>query len=155
MKKKAIFPGTFDPFTIGHLSIVQRSLGFFDEIVIAIGNNISKKTFFPMEKRIEMVEKIFENEPRVSVMGYESLTADFAKKINADVILRGIRTVADFEYERTIADANQHLTGIETFLLFTETRYSFISSSVVRELLTYKKDVSRYVPKNIDINKYL
>jgi pantetheine-phosphate adenylyltransferase len=155
MKRKVLFPGTFDPFTIGHLSIVERALCNFDEIVIAVGNNMFKKTFFPTEKRVEMAKKIFENEPRVSVFSYECLTADFAKEIGADVILRGIRTVADFEYERTIADANRYLTGIETILLFTETEYSFISSSVVRELLTYGKEVDRYIPKNLDLKEFL
>lgn len=155
MKRKVLFPGTFDPFTLGHLSIVERALQNFDEVVIAIGNNMLKNAYFSVDKRIAIAKKVFENEPRVSVMSYNCLTADFAKEIGADIILRGIRTVADFEYERTIADANRYLTGIDTVLLFTETQYSFISSSVVREMLIYGKDVSRYVPENIDLTEYL
>jgi pantetheine-phosphate adenylyltransferase len=152
---KILFPGTFDPFTIGHLSIVNRALLHFDEIIIGIGNNMLKKTFFPVEKRVAIVEKIFANEPRVSVMSYENLTVDFAKEINIDLILRGIRTVADFEYERSVADTNRSLTGVETIMLFTETQYSFISSSIVRELLTYGKDVSKYVPDNINLKEFI
>ncbi len=155
MSKKILFPGTFDPFTIGHLSIVNRALLHFDEVVIGIGHNMFKKTFFPVEKRVAIVQKIFEHEPRVSVVSYDSLTADFAKEIEADLILRGIRTVADFEYERTVADTNRSLNGIETIMLFTETQYSFISSSIVRELITYGKDVSQYVPENIDLKEFL
>ena len=153
--KKILFPGTFDPFTIGHLSIVNRALQHFDEVVIGIGHNMFKKTFFPIEKRLAIVKKIVENEPRVSVVSYDSLTVDFATEIGADLILRGIRTVADFEYERNVADTNRSLTGIETVMLFTETQYSFISSSIVRELLIYGKDVSKYVPNNIDLKQFI
>jgi len=153
--KKILFPGTFDPFTIGHLSIVNRALQHFDEVVIGIGHNMFKKTFFSTEKRVAIVKKIFEKEPRVNVASYESLTVDFAKEIGASLILRGIRTVADFEYERNVADTNRSLTGIETIMLFTETQYSFISSSTVRELLTYGKDVSKYVPDNIDLKQFV
>lgn len=153
--KKVLFPGTFDPFTIGHLSIVNRALCHFDEIVIGIGHNMFKKTFFPTEKRVAIVKKIVENEPRVNVVSYDMLTADFAKEIGADLILRGIRTVADFEYERNVADTNRSLNGIETIMLFTETQYSFISSSIVRELLVYGKEVSKYVPDNINLNDFI
>ena len=153
--KKILFPGTFDPFTIGHLSIVNRALQHFDEVVIGIGHNMFKKTFFPTEKRVAIVKKIFEKEPRVSVVSYDSLTVDFATEIGADLILRGIRTVADFEYERNVADTNRCLTGIETVMLFTETQYSFISSSVVRELLIYGKDVSKFVPDNINLKQFI
>ncbi len=152
---KILFPGTFDPFTIGHLSIVNRALLHFDEVIIGIGHNMFKKTFFPVNKRVAIVRKIFEQEPRVSVVSYDSLTADFAKEIGAGAILRGIRTVADFEYERTVADTNRSINGIETIMLFTETQYSFISSSVVRELLTYGKDVSKYIPDNINLKEFL
>ncbi len=157
MKTTVLFPGTFDPFTIGHLSIVSRALNNFDHVVVAIGNNMMKRPFFSIEKRIEMCKEIFKDEPRVSVEYYNCLTADFAKQIGANAILRGIRTVADFEYERSVADANRHMTGIDTILLFTETQYSFVSSSVVRDLLLYKKveAVRHYLPKNIDIEKYM
>lgn len=144
--KKAIFPGTFDPFTIGHYSIVKRGLELFDEIVIGIGVNQSKKTLFDLEKRVEMINQAFKNEPRVSVQTYDSLTIDFAEKVGAKYILRGLRTVSDFEYEHTIANANRQLNGLETVLLFTETEYSFISSTVVRDLIRYGRDITKYLP---------
>jgi len=154
--KKAIFPGTFDPFTIGHYSVVKRGLHLFDEIIIAIGVNQTKKTLFSVEKRVEMINKVFENEPRVRVGTYNSLTIDYAKEINAGFILRGLRSVSDFEYEQNIADANRKLSGIETVLLFTDSEYSFISSTVVRDLINYGKDITLFLPPEkgeTDVNK--
>jgi pantetheine-phosphate adenylyltransferase len=147
--KRAIFPGTFDPFTIGHYSIVKRGLNIFDEIIIGIGNNQSKKTLFSIEKRIEMIQKAFTNEKRVKVIAYNSLTVDFAQEVNAGFILRGLRSVGDFEYERTIGDTNRILTGIETVILFTEAEYAHISSTVARDLISYGKDISSFLPPNI------
>ena len=118
--KRAIFPGTFDPFTIGHYSIVQRGLELFDEIIIGIGFNQDKKTLFDADKRLSIIEQAFANEPRVKVEIYNSLTIDFAQAVKANFILRGLRTVADFEYERPKGDTNRILTGIETLILFTE-----------------------------------
>jgi len=149
--KRAIFPGTFDPFTIGHYSIVQRGLAFFDEIIIGIGLNQTKKTLFSVDKRIEMIHQAFENEPRVKVMSYNSLTVDFALSVQADYVLRGLRTVGDFEYERTIADTNRKLAGIETVILFTESEYSFISSTVARDLISFGKDISQFLPPNVKL----
>lgn len=149
--KRAIFPGTFDPFTIGHYSIVMRGLELFDEIVIGIGVNQSKKTHFDVEKRIEIVQQAFQGEPRISVQTYDSLTVDFAEKVGAKYILRGLRTVADFEYEHTIANANRQLNGLETVLLFTETEYSFISSTVVRDLIKYGRDINEFLPPGVKI----
>lgn len=149
--KRAIFPGTFDPFTIGHFSIVMRGLSIFDEIVIGIGTNQSKKTLFSVEKRIEMIRQAFENEPRVKVYAYNSLTIDFAKSVEADFALRGLRTVGDFEYERTIGDTNRTLTGLETVILFTESAYSHISSTVARDLISYGKDISEFLPPNVKL----
>lgn len=149
--KRAIFPGTFDPFTIGHYSIVKRGLHLFDEIIIGIGNNLSKKTLFTPEKRLEMIRKAFADEKRVKVMLYDSLTVDFAQKVEAGFILRGLRTVADFEYERTIGDTNRILTGVETVILFTEAEYAHISSTVARDLITYGKDISSFLPPNVTI----
>ena len=149
--KKAIVPGTFDPFTIGHYSIVMRGLELFDEIVIGIGVNQIKKTLFDIEKRIEIVNQAFKNEPRVSVQTYDSLTVDFAEKVGAKYILRGLRTVSDFEYEHTIANANRQLNGLETVLLFTETEYSFISSTVVRDLIRYGRDIKAFLPPGVEI----
>src|ERR1035437_5424525 len=149
--KRAIFPGTFDPFTIGHYSIVLRGLNFFDEIVIGIGVNQSKKTLFTIDKRVEMIQQAFQNEPRVKVASYNSLTVDFALSVDAGFVLRGLRSVGDFEYERTIADANRKLTNVETVILFTEAEYSFISSTVVRDLYSFGKDISSFLPPNVKL----
>ena len=148
-KRRAIFPGTFDPFTVGHQSLVDRALTLVDEIVISIGVNLTKKTYFSLEERVASIEQLYRNEPRVQVMLYDSLTVDFAKRIDARFILRGIRTMSDFEYEKHMADVNRELTGIETFILFTEPEYTHISSSIVRELLQYGKDTSRFVPQEV------
>lgn len=151
--RRAIFPGTFDPFTIGHYSVVQRALTFMDEVVIGIGINENKKTWFPTEKRVEMIEQLFADEPRVKVDSYDSLTIDFAKVKEAQFIVRGIRTVHDFEYEETIADINRKLAGIETILLFTEPELTSISSTIVRELLQFGKDVTPFLPKGMKIDE--
>lgn len=149
--KRAIFPGTFDPFTIGHYSIVHRGLSFFDEIVVGIGLNQAKKTLFSVEKRLEIIQQAFRDEPRVKIASYDSLTVDFALSVDADFVLRGLRSVGDFEYERTIADANRKLTGIETVILLTESEYSFISSTVTRDLIAFGKDISAFLPPNVEI----
>lgn len=149
--KRAIFPGSFDPFTIGHYSIVQRGLQLFDEIVIGIGVNQNKKALFSTEQRQEMIRQAFADEPRVKVQVYNCLTVDFAQQVNAGYILRGLRTVADFEYERSIADANNKLSGIETVILFTEASYAFISSTTVRDLIAYGKSIQTLLPPNVHI----
>lgn len=149
--KRAIFPGTFDPFTIGHYSIVLRGLTFFDEIVIGIGLNQAKLTLFSVEKRLNLIQQAFKDEPRVKVASYNSLTVDFALSVEADFVLRGLRSVGDFEYERTVADANRKLTGIETVILFTEAKYSYISSTVTRDLISYGKDISDFLPPNVKL----
>lgn len=143
---KALFAGSFDPFTIGHKSIVDRALSFVDEVVIGIGINTDKKGMFSFEQRKEAISNLFSNEPRVSVETYEGLTVDFAKSIGANVLLRGVRKVADFEYERDMAEINKELSGIETILLFADEKYSCVSSSVVRELIKFGKDVSKFMP---------
>lgn len=148
-KRVALFPGTFDPFTIGHESLVRRGLLLMDEIIIAIGVNESKKSFFSLEKRLAMIREVYAGEPRVRVECYGSLTIDFAKKCGANFILRGIRSVIDFEYEKTIADMNRAVSGIETFVLFTEPSLTHISSTLVRELLRYGRDVSCFIPKGM------
>lgn len=149
MKKKAIFPGTFDPFTIGHESLVRRGLSFVDEIIIAIGINDSKKNYFNLEERISMIQHLYENDPRISVYTYDCLTVDFAQQSEADFILRGIRSINDFEYEKTIADMNRKISGIETIVLFTEPELTHISSTIVRELLRYGHDVTSFVPSKL------
>ena len=150
--RRAIFPGTFHPFTIGHYSIVTRALTFMYEVTIGIGINENKNTYFPIEKRVEMIQKLYKNEPRIKVMSYDCLTIDFAQQVDAQFIVRGIRTVKDFEYEETIADINRKLAGIETILLFTEPELTCISSTIVRELLSYNKDISMFIPEGMEID---
>ena len=145
--KTAIFPGTFDPFTVGHASIVERGLPLFDRIVIGVGVNDNKRTLYTNEERVRNIQEIYANEPRVKVVAYDDLTVDLAKREEASFILRGIRSVKDFEYERDIAAMNERLSGVETVLLFTEPQYMSISSSVVRELLRFGKDVTEFLPK--------
>ena len=152
LKRVALFPGTFDPFTVGHESLVQRGLSLMDEIVIAIGVNEAKKSYFPLDKRLQMIDDLYKSEPRVRVESYDMLTVDFVRQTGAGFILRGIRTVADYEYEKTIADMNRTISGIETFLLFTEPALTHISSSHVRELLRYGHDISAFVPEGMKIN---
>lgn len=151
--KTAVFPGSFDPFTLGHYSIAMRSLAFVDRLIISIGVNQTKKTCFSLEARQEIIRQAFVSEPRVSVASYDSLTVDYALQVGADVILRGIRSIQDFEYEKTIADANRSLTGIDTILLFTEPQHSFISSTVVRDVLKYGRDVSSMMPPGFNLDK--
>lgn len=144
--KKVVFPGTFDPFTRGHQSIVNRVLALADEVVIAIGINESKHQMFTLEQRVEAIRRLYANEPRVSVVAYQGLTMDLCREQGAQCIVRGIRTVQDFEYERNLADCNRKLSGLETILLFTEPEYAMISSSNVRELLRYGKDITDFMP---------
>ena len=144
--KRAIFPGSFDPFTIGHHDIVLRGLQLFDEIIIGIGHNISKRDAFPLEERLAAIQSAFKSEPRVKVMAYDGLTVDFAAEQQAQFILRGVRSVQDFEYERNIAEANKQLSGIETVLLYTRPEYAPISSTLLRDLRAHGKDISPYLP---------
>lgn len=143
----AIFPGSFDPFTIGHASIVRRGLEIFDKIVIGVGYNANKRSFLTPEERVAAIEKVYASESRVKVVAYDNLTADLARREQARFVLRGIRSVKDFEYERDIAGINHRLSGVETVLLFTEPHYADISSTIVRELLAFGKDVSEFLPK--------
>jgi len=149
--KRAIFPGTFDPFTIGHQSLVERALNLVDELIISIGINENKKNYFPLEKRRDAIANLYRDNPKVKVMTYDSPTVDFAESVGARFILRGIRTVHDFEYEKSIADVNRQLSGIETFILFTEPEHTHISSAIVRELLRFNKDISNFVPKETQL----
>ena len=149
--KRALFPGTFDPFTLGHHSIVKRTLAFMDEVILGIGINENKRCLISVEKRMESIQKLYADEPRVKVLAYNGLTVDFAQEQEVGFIIRGIRTVKDFEYEEGIADINRKLSGIETVFLFTEPELSSVSSSVVRELLHYGKDVSVFLPEGMEI----
>ncbi len=156
MIKKAIFPGSFDPFTIGHESIVTRGLPLFDEIIIAIGYNSAKKSFISLENRIKLIECTFKGIEKISVESYSGLTINYCKKNNINFILRGLRTASDFEYERAIAQMNHFMSGkIETVFLLTEAEHTPISSTVVREILRYDGDVSKFLPNKIDIKDYL
>ena len=147
MKRIALFPGSFDPFTKGHKNIVERTLqSVADTVIIAIGNNCEKKCMQTVEERVESIQRVFKGNDKVRVVAYEGLTIDFAKSINADFIVRGVRSIKDFEYEREIAEVNRKLSGIETILLYTEPEYASISSSIVRELMSYGKDVSQFLP---------
>lgn len=151
--RRLLFAGSFDPFTLGHKSIVDRTLDLADETIIAIGMNEGKKTLFPLDFRLEYIRKIYADEPKVRVTHYEGLTTDFAKEVGATCLLRGVRDCKDFEYERQIAEVNRQLTGIETLLVITEEKYACVSSSIVRELIRYGKDVSRFLPATIEMKK--
>ncbi|MBR4311945.1 MAG: pantetheine-phosphate adenylyltransferase [Bacteroidaceae bacterium] len=142
----AIFPGTFDPFTIGHDALVRRALNIVDELYIAIGINTEKRTMLTLDERMERIATLYKDEPRIHVVSYEGLTTDFAQSIGAKFIVRGVRNTIDFEYERNIADINRMLTGIDTLLLISEPEYAAISSSMVRELAHFGKDISKYLP---------
>lgn len=152
MKKIAVFPGSFDPITIGHQEIVKRGLHLFDEIVIGIGGNTSKNAYFPVEKRFSFIEKVFASEPRVSVTIYNGLTIDFCKRMNANFIIRGLRTAADFEFERAIAQMNYNMEpSIETVFIIAGPEFSPISSSIIREILKNNGDVSKFVPAGLSL----
>jgi pantetheine-phosphate adenylyltransferase len=146
MPKIAVFPGSFDPITIGHTNIVERALPLFDAIVIGVGSNSQKKYMFELDKRKKWLEKIFASEKKISVQAYSGLTIDFCKKNNAKFILRGLRSSADFEYERFIAQANQAMSGIETVFLLSKPEYSAISSTVIRDVIRNGGDASKFLP---------
>ena len=155
MKRLALFPGTFDPFTIGHADIVSRSLSLFDEVIVAVGVNEEKKALFTPQQRMEMMKTIYGENPRVQVVSYSGLTTELAIAMGADAIVRGVRSVKDYEYERDIAEVNRMINGMETILLFSDARYAAISSSVVRELLHFGKEVAPLLPPELDLHKYL
>jgi pantetheine-phosphate adenylyltransferase len=150
--KKAIFPGSFDPFTIGHADIVKRGLLLFDHIVIAVGHNTQKNSWIPTAERVRAVKEFYKEESRVSVEEYCGLTIDFAKKKEADFILRSIRSVKDYEYELDIADINRKLSGIETVLLLASPEIASISSSVVRELAGFGHEIHSLIPQGLQYN---
>ena len=148
MSRIAVFAGSFDPFTIGHKNIVDRALqSVADGVIIAIGINYEKKYMFSLNERIQAIRKVYQTEPRVIVETYEGLTTDYAKRVGASFLLRGVRSVKDYEFERDMAEVNHRLTGIETVLLFTDAQYSCVSSSIVRELISYHQDVKDFLPQ--------
>ena len=150
--RKAIFPGSFDPFTLGHLDILTRSLSLFDEITVGVGRNNDKKTMFSVSQRIEFIKKCFEKEPKIKVESYEGLTINFCKKIDAKFIVRGIRNNGDFEFEKAIARTNRKLSKIETIFLLTSAETSFISSSIVRELILNNGNYKIFVPDSVRVD---
>jgi pantetheine-phosphate adenylyltransferase len=155
MKKVAVFPGSFDPFTIGHEAIVRRALNIFDEIIIAVGANALKKSYYSLETREEMIIKVFQNEPGIRIDHYEGLTVDYCKRTGAGYIIRGLRTAADFEFERAIAQVNKVMApDIESVFLLTVPEHSHINSSIVRDIIRNGGDASVFVPAAINIRDY-
>lgn len=155
MKKTAVFPGSFDPFTVGHEGIVRRALSLFDNIIIAVGANALKKSYYSLETRKEMIRKVFRDEPRIKVDHYEGLTVDYCKKHGAHYILRGLRTAADFEFERAIGQVNRALdSGIESVFLLTIPEHTPINSTIVRDIIRSGGDASKFVPKAINLKDY-
>ena len=149
--KKAIFPGSFDPITLGHVDIINRGATLFDEIIIAIGENSSKDYMFSIDERVAFIESAFKDNPKVRVMNYSGLTIDFCKEIEVDFIMRGLRNPADFEFEKAIAHTNRHLSTLETIFLLTSSQTSFISSSIVREIIRYEGDYKKLVPNSVRV----
>lgn len=152
MDKIAVFPGSFDPITLGHVDLVHRALPVFDKIIIAIGENNQKKSLFSLEQRIDWLKKVFEQEERVEVGFFENLTADYCKKIGATYLLRGLRNASDFDYEKTISQLNFIIgNGLETFFLISRPAYSHISSTIVREIIKGGGNASPFIPEAIKI----
>jgi len=147
--KKAVFPGSFDPITIGHVDIVKRGIKVFDEIIIAVGDNTDKKYMFPKEKRVEFVKQTFNNYDNIKIESYDGLTVDFCKKNKIEFMIRGLRNPADFEFEKSIALTNREMTDIETIFFLTSPENSFISSSIVRDLIRNNGDYKLFIPKGI------
>ena len=151
--KRAIFPGSFDPLTLGHYDIIKRGVTLFDEIIVAIGVNSSKKYMFSLEERKDFIEEAFKDEAKVKVMTYEGLTVDFCKSIDVNFILRGLRNPADFEFEKAIAHTNRDLAPIETVFLLTSANTSYIASSIVRDVIRNNGDYTKLVPKSVTLKR--
>ncbi|MFD1614924.1 pantetheine-phosphate adenylyltransferase [Gelatiniphilus marinus] len=149
--KRAIFPGSFDPITLGHYDIIKRGITLFDEIIVAIGINADKKYMFSLEERKTFIEDTFANEPKIKVMTYQGLTVDFCEKVEAEFILRGLRNPADFEFEKAIAHTNRDLAPIETVFLLTSAKTSYIASSIVRDVLRNNGDYTKLVPSTVRV----
>ncbi len=149
-KRIAVFPGSFDPITKGHENIIRRGLPLFDEIVVAIGYNTNKNYFYSQERREHFISRVFENEPKIKVTRYSGLTVNYCKEIGAKFILRGLRTSADFEFERAIAQMNHSMAPqVDTIFIVSEPALSHISSTIVRDILLYQGDISEFVPSGV------
>jgi len=156
MEKVAIFPGSFDPITVGHESIVYRSLSLFDKVIVAIGFNTNKKAFFSIDKRVAMIQQVFANEPRVEVISYEGLTVDLCNKLGVKYIVRGLRTSADFEFERAIAQVNRLMyPDIESVFMLTAPQHTPVNSTIIRDILLHNGDPGQFIPSAINIKDYL
>ena len=153
MKRKAVFPGSFDPITNGHCDIILRGIALFDEVIVAVGINSEKKYMFDLEERKKFIEIAFKNESKVKVISFEGLTIDLCRKMNANYLLRGIRNSGDFEFEKAIAQTNAKLSNIETIFMLTDTDTSFISSTIVRDIIRNNGDYSLLVPKSVMLKK--
>ena len=154
MSRKALFPGSFDPFTAGHLNILKRALTMFDEVVVAIGINQDKRGFFDMEQRMDIIRQTVEGLPGVSIIHYDCLTVDICKQLGINHIVRGVRNMLDFENERAIADANRRLAPqIETIIIPTAQEFAHISSSAVRDILQHHGDTSLFIPEGVKLPK--
>jgi len=149
--RRAIFPGSFDPITLGHYDIIKRGVHLFDEIIVAIGINAEKKYMFSLEQRQHFIEEAFKNQPKVKVLTYKGMTVDFCKEIDAKFILRGLRNPADFEFEKAIAHTNRKLSKIETVFLLTAANTSYISSSIVRDVIRNNGNYSILVPESVNV----
>jgi pantetheine-phosphate adenylyltransferase len=149
--KKALFPGSFDPLTLGHYDIIKRGVTLFDEVIVAIGVNADKKYMFSLEERTQFIKDAFADEPRIKVVTYKGLTVDFCKTIGVGFILRGLRNPADFEFEKAIAHTNRDLAPIETVFLLTSAQTSYISSSIVRDVIRNHGDYTKLVPKTVRV----
>lgn len=156
MKRKVLFPGSFDPFTRGHEALVEQALALFDEVVVAVGANSAKHALLDVESRCRMIADLYADNPRVSVASYANLTGEFAREVGAVAMVRGIRNTTDFNYERSIEATNRRLfPEITTVLLVTPDEYAYISSSIVRELIAFGQPVDEFVPHGMDIAKYM
>src|SRR6056300_224731 len=151
--KRFVFPGSFDPITIGHQEIIERALNFCDELIIAVGENNDKKQLFSLEDRMQYIIKANKNNPKVIVQSYKGLTIDFCKKVKANALVRGLRNPADFEFEKSIAQINRKLSGIDTIFFLTSAENAFVSSSIVREIMTHGGDYSSLVPRSVRYDK--
>ena len=156
MNRTAVFPGSFDPFTVGHEALVRRALPLFEKVIIAVGENAEKKNLFSIEMRLKMISKVFEGESRVEVVPFSGLTVDFCRKHNAGYIVRGLRTSADFEYERALGQMNRTMAPeVDTIFLLTSTEHTPVNSTIVRDIIKHGGDASPFVPAAIKISDYL